>query len=161
MEETRIWVITRLQSILFVILGAAGLLALAFLVVLAPAAMAAVSVWAPDFERFARQYDLIRFAATTFILLAGLTLAHLWLPSGKRTLGLVWPGIALTLVAWLAAALSFAAYLARFSTYASTYAGFAGAMIALVFLYFLSVIFIVGGEFNAAIEEERRDHGLT
>jgi membrane protein len=161
MEETRIWIVTRLQSILFVILGAAGLLALAFLVVLAPAAMSAVSVWAPDFERFARQYDLIRFSATTFILLAGLTLAHLWLPAGKRTLALVWPGIALTLVAWLAAALSFAAYLARFSTYASTYAGFAGAMIALVFLYFLSVIFIAGGEFNAAIEEERRDHGLT
>jgi membrane protein len=161
MEEHRIWVVTRLQSILFVILGAAGLLALAFLVVLAPAAFAAVSVWVPDFERLARQYDLTRFVATTVILLTGLTLAHLWLPAGRRPLAMVWPGIALTLVAWLAAALTFAFYLTRFSTYASTYAGFAGAMIALVFLYFLSLIFVVGGELNAAIEEERRSHDLT
>jgi membrane protein len=161
MEEHRIWIITRLQSILFVILGAAGLLALAFLVVLAPAAIAAVTVWFPDFGPFARRYDLIRFLATTAILLTGLVLAHLWLPAGRRPFRMVLPGIVLTLVAWLAAALLFAAYLSRFSTYASTYAGFAGAMIALVFLYFLSLIFIAGGEFNAAIVEERKDHGLT
>jgi membrane protein len=160
-EEHRIWVVTRLQSILFVILGAAGLLALAFLVVLAPAAIAAVSVWAPDFARIARQYDLTRFVATSAILLTGLTLAHLWLPAGRRPLSTVWPGIVLTLLAWLAAAVTFAFYLSRFSTYASTYAGFAGAMIALVFLYFLALIFIAGGELNAAIREERKRHDLT
>jgi membrane protein len=65
------------------------------------------------------------------------------------------------LVAWLVAAVSFGAYLAQFSTYASTYAGFAAPMMALVFLYFLAIIFLAGGELNAAIALERKRHDLT
>lgn len=57
----------------------------------------------------------------------------------------------MTLAAWFAGSLLFATYLERFSTYATTYAGLASMMIAVMFLYILSAIFIPGGEFNAAI----------
>ncbi len=161
MEETRYWVSTRLQSIGFVLVGAAGLLALGFLVVLAPAAIAATSPYFPDIAKIAATYDLTRYLATSAILLAGLVMAHIWLPAGKRSVLSVVPGIVLTLVAWLASAIIFGAYLARFSTYASTYAGFAAPMMALVFLYFLAVIFIAGGELNAAVSEEQKLRNLT
>lgn len=153
--ESRNWYVTRLHSIGFVLVGAAGLLALGFLVVLAPAAVAAASVYLPDAAVIAARYDLTRYSATASILTTGLVLAHLWLPDGERGLSVVLPGILMTLIAWLAAAVIFGAYLARFSTYASTYAGFAAPMMALVFLYFLAVIFIAGGELNAAILAER------
>jgi membrane protein len=159
--ELRSFVVTRLQSIVFVLIGAVSLLALGFMVVLAPAAIAATAVWLPEFEQLARRYDLVRIGATSAILLTGLIAVHLFLPAGRRALADVLPGIALTLIAWLAAALFFGAYLARFSTYASTYAGFAGAMIALVFLYFLGLIFLAGGELNAAIRQERKLDTLT
>ena len=155
-EESRSWVVTRAQSIVFVLIGAAGLLALGFLVVLAPAAIAATSSFFPEFQALASRYDIIRYGATSAILLTGLVMAHIWLPAGKRAIVHVLPGIGLTLAAWLVSAIIFGAYLARFSTYASTYAGFAAPMMALVFLYFLAVIFIAGGELNAAIVEERR-----
>ena len=45
----------------------------------------------------------------------------------------------------------FAAYLDRFSSYVTTYAGLASIMIAIVFLYIVSLIFILGGELNASI----------
>ena len=62
------------------------------------------------------------------------------------------PGIALTLVLWLGFGEGFGFYLARFSqNYVTTYAGLASVMIALVFLYVLSAIFIFGGEFNSSI----------
>jgi len=173
-EETRYWVQTRLQSIIFVLVGAAGLLMLGFMVVLAPAAIAAASsvlldvqefakqrdiisaeTTVPDFQRFIAQYDLVRYGATSAILLTGLIMAHVWLPAGRRNVLSVLPGIGVTLFAWLLSAIIFGAYLARFSTYASTYAGFAAPMMALVFLYFLAVIFIAGGELNAAIAAER------
>jgi membrane protein len=179
-EETRNWWVTRAQSIVFVLIGAAGLLMLGFLVVLTPAAVAAASAVlvdvqdflkrqevisqatsVPDFQRFIARYDLVRYGATSAILLTGLVMAHVWLPAGRRRLHSVWPGIAVTLFFWLAAAIFFGAYLARFSTYASTYAGFAAPMMALVFLYFLALIFIAGGELNAAIDEEREVHELT
>jgi membrane protein len=179
-EETRYWVQTRLQSILFVLVGAAGLLMLGSMVVLAPAAIAATSsvlidvqdflkshdiikqgTTVPDFQRIVARYDLVRYGATSVILLTGLLMAHVWLPAGRRTVLWVLPGIAVTLVLWLAAASVFGWYLARFSTYASTYAGFAAPMMALVLLYFLAVIFIAGGELNAAIDAEREVHQLT
>jgi membrane protein len=179
-EETRYWVQTRLQSIIFVLFGAAGLLMLGFLVVLAPAAIAATNsvfldiqnfavahdlvrggATLPDFQRVVSQYDLIRYGATSAILLTGLAMAHVWLPAGHRRFVSVLPGIAVTLAFWLASAIIFGAYLARFSTYASTYAGFAAPMMALVFLYFLAVIFIAGGELNAAIIEERKLADMT
>jgi membrane protein len=179
-EETRYWVQTRLQSIIFVLIGAAGLLMLGSMVVLAPAAIAATSsvlvevqeflksheiikqaTTVPDFQRFIARYDLIRYGATSVILLTGLVMAHVWLPAGRRDMRWVMPGIVVTLVLWLAAASIFGWYLARFSTYASTYAGFAAPMMALVLLYFLAVIFIAGGELNAAIDAERDIHHLT
>jgi membrane protein len=59
--------------------------------------------------------------------------------------------VALTLVAWVASAITFASYLSNFANYFSTYAGLASIVIALVFLYILAAIFIVGAEINAAI----------
>jgi membrane protein len=160
-EETRSWMVTRLQSIGFIMIGAAGLLALGFLVVLAPAAISATSVYFPDLAKLASTYDLTRYGATSAILLTGLITAHIWLPAGARPISGVLPGIVMTLAAWLVAAVSFGAYLAQFSTYASTYAGFAAPMMALVFLYFLAVIFIAGGELNAAVAEERKIDEIT
>jgi membrane protein len=63
----------------------------------------------------------------------------------------VLPGIILTLLAWSIGAYVFASYIATFATYVSTYAGLASIMIALVFLYIVGVIFILGAEINAAI----------
>jgi membrane protein len=56
-----------------------------------------------------------------------------------------------TLIGWVAGSTVFAAYLERFSSYVATYAGLASIMIAIVFLYIVSAIFIMGGELNAAI----------
>jgi membrane protein len=156
MEEQRSWIVTRLQSIIFVLIGAVGLLALGFLVVLAPPVILATAVWFPELALYAGQYDFIRYSATSAILLGGLVSVHLWLPAGRRPFLTILPGIGVTLIAWLAAGILFGAYLARFSTYASTYAGFAAPMMALVFLYFLAVIFLGGGELNAALMAERQ-----
>ena len=66
-------------------------------------------------------------------------------------------GIAATFVLSGGAALVFSAYLARFSkNYVTTYAGLATGMIALVFLYFCAVIFLFGGEINAAIRRAQQ-----
>jgi membrane protein len=61
-----------------------------------------------------------------------------------------------TLVLWLAGGALFGRYLAEFaSNYATTYAGLASAMIALVFLYWIATIFVYGGELNQEIIRER------
>ena len=64
------------------------------------------------------------------------------------------PGIFATLFLWLICGVTFGRYLAEFAyTYVTYYAGLASAMIALVFLYFTSLIFVYGGELNLRGQE--------
>jgi membrane protein len=45
----------------------------------------------------------------------------------------------------------FAIYLKSFANYAATYAGLAGVVTAIFFLYVVAVLMIFGAEFNAAL----------
>jgi membrane protein len=159
-NDKRWWIYMRTQSIFFVVLGAISLLAVAFLIVLAPALFQAGVSLFPKFklqiEDVRDQIFTSRYVFTAGILLCALFAAHLWLPAGRRKLYEILPGVIVTLALWLVAALTFAWYLSSYATYASTYAGFASVLIALIFLYFNSVIFIMGGELNAAWERERK-----
>jgi membrane protein len=156
--ETRRWWMLRLESIGYVLVAAVALLVMAFLVVLAPLIFAIAVRYARWLEPLWAMFNFLRLGAASVVLIVALVIAHKWLPSGRRRLRDILPGIVATLVLWLAAGELFGRYLADFAyTYVSYYAGLASAMIALVFLYYSSMIFIYGGELNAAIADRRAD----
>jgi membrane protein len=156
LNEQRSWWLLRLESIGYVLVSAITFLALAFLVVLGPLIFRAAVAYAPWIEPLKAHYDIARFGIGGAIMAGSLVILHMWLPAGRRPLDKVWPGIAATLVLWLACGFIFGRYLADFAyTYVTYYAGLASAMIALVFLYYSAWIFIFGGELNAAIARER------
>lgn len=84
---------------------------------------------------------------------------HLLLPGRRHRLGQILPGILLTLGLGAAAGWGFSIYISRFATYSATYAGLAGAMSALIFLYLNAAILIFGAEFNGALIEEEQGQG--
>ena len=95
-------------------------------------------------------------------LTLGLFVLHARLPAGRRTLRQIAPGIVFTIVASLVSGIGFGLYLARFANnYVTMYAGLASVIIALVFLYFISAIFVFGGELNAAIIKSKLEDGVT
>jgi membrane protein len=150
--ESRSWWILRLESIGYVLLAAVGLLVLSFLVVLAPLIFATAVRYVPLLEPLWIMFNFLRIAVASVVLIAALVIVHKWLPCGRRGLLTIVPGIVVTLALWLIAGELFGDYLARFAyTYVTYYAGLASAMIALVFLYVIATIFILGGELNAAI----------
>lgn len=150
--ERRRWWQTRLESIGFVIVGTLVLLALAFLIVLGPVIWRTITSYLPDLGAFSDLVTVLRFGIATLVIIGALVISHYWLPAGWRRMRDIWPGILLTLAGWIAAGVGFGWYLDSFAgSYVSTYAGLATGMIALVFLYFTAVIFLFGGEFNAAI----------
>jgi membrane protein len=156
LREQRGWWLLRLESIGYVLISALALLVLAFLVVLGPLIFKAAAKYAPWIEPLEAHYDIARFGIGGGVLAVALFILHMWLPAGRRGLGKVWPGIAATLVLWLACGFAFGHYLADFAyTYVTYYAGLASAMIALVFLYYSAWIFVYGGELNAAIARVR------
>jgi membrane protein len=155
--EPRPWWLLRLESIGYVLVSAVGLLALAFLVVLGPLAFRAALAYAPWLDQLESHFNIGRFSVASILLITSLLILHMWLPAGRRPIEEVWPGVVATLLMWLACGFIFGRYLADFSyTYVTYYAGLASAMMALVFLYFIALIFIYGGELNAAIARQRQ-----
>jgi len=156
--ETRsVWLL-RLESIGYVILAAIGMLALSFLVVLAPLIWTALVRRFPGLLPFSDVVTFVRLATATVLLIVPLIVVHKWLPAGHRAWGEIMPGILATLVLWLLCGMIFGRYLSDFAfTYSVYYAGLASPMIALVFLYITASIFIYGGELNAIILKMRME----
>ncbi|SON57506.1 YihY family inner membrane protein [Hartmannibacter diazotrophicus] len=171
--EHRNFIVLRLESIIYVLIGTVAFLTLGLLVIVGPVAWGIVQQQqvVHDLSGLAEKSGLsswslyafvtskfgvfLRYIITAGVLGIALVIAHLWLPAGKRHIGDILPGIVVTIVAWIAGGIGFATYLARFANYASTYAGLAGVMTALVFLYLLAAIFLFGASINAARIEHR------
>ncbi|MFL5085887.1 MAG: YihY/virulence factor BrkB family protein [Xanthobacteraceae bacterium] len=156
-----IWLL-RLESIGYVIVAAVALLALSFLVVLAPVIWRTALRYVPALEPLSDIITLTRFVVATVLLIVALILVHLWLPAGRRKFKEILPGILVTLILWLATGILFGRYLSDYAfTYSIYYAGLASVMIALVFLYLTACIFIYGGELNAVIQKARIERALA
>jgi membrane protein len=150
--ESRNWILLRLESIGYVLVSAVAMLALGFLIVLAPLLFATTAKYARWVAPLEDAFTFWRYAAATLVLVTALVLVHKWLPAGRRRLIDIMPGIIATIMLWMLSGIAFGRYLADFAyTYVTYYAGLASAMIALVFLYYTSMIFVYGGELNAAI----------
>jgi membrane protein len=162
--EMRSWWLLRLESIAYVLVAALAMIALSFLVVLAPLILRTATRYFPGLSQLEPTLTFLRFGVATVVLVIALVLVHKWLPAGKRSIVEIVPGIVVTLAMWLITGVLFGRYLAEFAgTYVSMYAGLASAMIALVFLYWTATIFIYGGELNAVIvnmRQKRKDGDL-
>jgi membrane protein len=154
-DDRPMWLL-RVESIGYVILGTVAILALSFLVLLAPLIMRTAIRFIPALRDFDEIITAIRLAVASILIIVPLFVVHKWLPAGRRSVRQIMPGIFATLVLWLLAGTLFGRYLADFAfTYSVYYAGLASPMIALAFLYFTASIFIYGGELNATIEKAR------
>ncbi|MBZ9603863.1 YihY/virulence factor BrkB family protein [Phyllobacterium chamaecytisi] len=149
--DTRSIVYCRLQSLGYVIVATIGIMAISFLLILAPLAMRIATIYIPELVLVSGTISFWRYCIASAVLIIGLLVVHLWLPAGHRRFVEILPGVLLTLLAWTVGATIFASYLETFATYVSTYAGLASIMAAIVFLYIVAAIFIIGAEINAAI----------
>lgn len=147
---------TRALSILFVIAGSVLIVVAAVLSVLVPVALHFFAEYLPWLTQSILSNDAFRkgvtFALTVFFLFA----CHRWLPGVPHTLTELWPGIVLCVGLWWFASKAFTIYITGFASYSVTYAGLAGIMSALVYLYLMSAIFVLGAEFNGALMDRRR-----
>ena len=149
--ETRSFIFRRIQSLAFVFIATIGFVVISVLLVFAPLIVRLALENFEWVEPYLGTITLWRFVIASVVIVLGLIAVHVWLPAGKRRFVDIVPGIIFTLIGWLVGSTVFANYIDRFSSYVTTYAGLASIMIAVVFLYIVSAIFILGGELNAAI----------
>jgi membrane protein len=88
-------------------------------------------------------------------IIAGTSLLYCIGPNPPRRLRAVWPGALLATILWWVATMAFAWWVRNIASYNVLY-GSVGAVIALlVWMYLLSVIALIGCEFNAERDRER------
>ncbi|MBO9477036.1 YihY/virulence factor BrkB family protein [Shimia sp. R11_0] len=147
---------TRGLSILFVIAGSSLFVIAGGVSLIVPLALHYFDEFVPWLNQSILSNEDFRQLVTISISLFFLYACHKWLPGVKHKTGDLWPGILLCVILWWVASKAFAFYISSFSTYSVTYAGLAGIMSALVYLYLMSAIFVLGAEFNGQLMEERR-----
>lgn len=153
--ETRSAVFLFILQAFLVVGGALILVMVGFLLIVAPIGINVLHNYAPDFAPTLNIIDALRYPVAALLLIGALFAAHVLLPTRRTRFSNTWPGIMLTLVVWLLFAGAFSWYLSNFANYASYYAGLAGVMAALIFLYLSALVMIFGGEVNRAMRIRR------
>ena len=154
-EETRPFWQRKMICFALVILGGLGLLTVAVFELLLPLGALFVARYLPDNLILTQWQSGMNGLLVASVPLAAVVLYHLVLPVRRLRLQDIWPGILITLVGWWGLAFGFALYISQFASYSATYAGLAGAMAALVFLYLNAALLIFGAEVNGAIIKRR------
>jgi membrane protein len=154
-KESRSYFRCLLESSLFVILSAIGVLVLTWGVVVGPELATRFKpvslLWLADSSWIA---VIVRFAIVITAIGSQLLAYHLWLAAGERRLSDVWPGVLLSIVLWVLAARLFGSWL-TISDYSRFYAGLTQIMSALVFFQVSAIIVILGAELNRGLLELR------
>ncbi len=95
-------------------------------------------------------YDLLslRYFAIFFLLTCTTSLLYYALPNAKQKFSQTVPGSLLAVTLWFCLQYCFVLYLENFHQFNFVYGSLAGVIVALMFFYLVSLIFILGAEFN-------------
>lgn len=140
----------RAEGLLLVIMSASSIILGMTALVFGPIIWKTIIKYSPVNADWVFLWNLIRLVTSFGLIFGALCLAYLVLrPRSLKMSGPVAPGAVSAMLLWMIVANTFSLYLKYFGNYDVTYGSLAGAIIALVFFYFLSVGFILGAEINA------------
>ena len=156
LKESRSFLIRRVQGAGFVLFGVVGLIVTAFILVGTPIVWNFLVVRFEPLQQFSFLVGLAQYGIAFAILGITLLSFHYFLPDGRLKFGdLVW-GIFITMIGVVIGSQIFAYYLQAFADYEALYAGLAGIMVAIIYLYCLAVLILFGAEFNASLLHWRK-----
>jgi membrane protein len=145
------------SSILFVFVSTAFLLAIAGLGIALPIALGMIDRRFPGLGVPTGWIEAGRQVLLALITLAMLFALHLLLPAKRRQVKSIIGGVLLTLAGWWLAGRIFGLYITEIANYTATYAGLAGIVILMFFLYIQALVFLYGAEVNRSIADFRGD----
>lgn len=146
----------RAEGLLLVVMSASSIILGMLALVLGPVIWNGIIKYSPINADWNFLWNVVRLSTSFSLIFAALCLAYLVLrPRRLQMRGPVAPGAITALILWMIVGNSFSLYLKYFGNYDVTYGSLAGAIIALVFFYFISAGFIVGAEVNATLYHQR------
>jgi len=154
-REGRSYLFCLTQSAFLVLMTAAGMLALAWGVVVGPVLAQSINSeavhWLLAQDRFS---VAVRYAVVFGVTTAQLLAYHLFLTAGRRSFWEVWPGVLLSVALWILLAQIYSRWLG-INDYSRFYAGLTQLFTALIFFQVTAMVVILGAEFNRALGEAK------
>lgn len=98
-------------------------------------------------------YQYLRFIPIIFFMFIALGTLYTFALDHRPTLKEVSPGIVFALIAWLLVSILFSFYVDNFANYSLIYGTLGAIIILMLWLYFTSIILIMGAELNAIIKK--------
>ena len=143
-------------------LGLGTMVALALLM-LAGVLLYTVGEWLGDFlanrlglgEVFRGVWTVLRGPGVAVGLCLVLVGAYRVLPNAPVRVIRALPGAVFATIAWVVLTLGFSFYLAHFGTYERTFGSLGTAVVLMVWMYFVGIILLIGGEINALVARRR------
>lgn len=90
----------------------------------------------------------LRWPATFLLIFFIAVISYYVLPAAKRKIIKVFPGAFFFTVFWMAGSLLFSLYINNFGSYNKVYGSLTAFAILMIWLYFTSIIILIGGEIN-------------
>ncbi|MDA9573410.1 YihY/virulence factor BrkB family protein [Rickettsiales bacterium] len=138
----------RLISIIqFFLLTFSVILAMIIFIIM-PKILAIIKSFLPFYINFESVFFSFSKLAIYTILFATTTLLYYILPNAKQKITQTFPGAILTVILWTILQKIFIFYISNFDQVNYVYGSLAGIIISLMFFYLVSLVFILGAEFN-------------
>lgn len=148
-EMRRHFVVNRLISIAFVMIGFLVFSALSVLIIFAPLVISLAEAYTP--VDIPAEADIGRYLVGGTLLYGTIWLMHRVLPDRSMKGMTFWPGVLVSMVLWVLAATALSIYVANSPTYALTYGALAGVIVTLLFFYLTGAAIIFGAQVNAVV----------
>ncbi len=103
---------------------------------------------------FRRIWNIVRYIVSLLFVFIVILMLYYFLPNKKLCFKEVIPGSIFSTIAWVGISLAFSFYINNFTGYTATYGSIGGILILLLWLYWSSVILIMGVELNAVLVEK-------
>jgi len=155
-ERRPIW--KRIPLAVFFTLGIAVLmLTAAGLMVLGPEAAEWAAARLGLEEVFVTIWSWVRWPVATLLLMLVVSLVYYAGPNVRARFRFITPGAILAVLIWIGASLGFGYYVQNFGNYGATY-GSLGAIVILLFYFYLSAaVLLFGAEVNAVLQEREQE----
>jgi membrane protein len=100
---------------------------------------------------FKTAWTVMRLCASFLFMIMVFSLLYMLVPNRRMTLKEVLPGSVFTTLGWILVSSLVSLYIINFAGFSRMYGSIGGVIALLVWLYWISIIIILGGELNASL----------
>lgn len=106
-------------------------------------------------QGFLKVWNSLRWTITPLFILIIFTLIYWIVPNKELHWKNAVPGAIFAALGWILTTYGFSFYVANFANYSGTYGSIGGVIVLMMWLYFSSIVLMVGGQVNAVWQERK------